>query len=73
MAEPGDLQKKHPYEDWQLKASNVDRAAKFVNHPTNLPEVEYTVDKPDSSGKDKSAKGGHNLRKSNKPKQRLDL
>ena len=33
----GDLQKKHPHEDWQLKASNVGRAAKFVNHPSNLP------------------------------------
>ena len=43
----GDLQKKHPHEDWQLKASNVGRAAKFVNHPSNLPEVEYTVDKPE--------------------------
>ena len=33
----GDLQKKHPHEDWQLKASNVSTAAKFVNHPSNLP------------------------------------
>ena len=46
----GDTQKKHPHEDWQLKASNVGRAAKFVNHPSNLPEVEYTVDKPDNCG-----------------------
>ena len=69
----GDLQKKHPHEDWQLKARNVGTAAKFVNHPSNLPEVEYTVDKPDNCGKGKSSKGGHNLRKSIKPKQRLDL
>ena len=69
----GDLQKKHPHEDWQLKASNVGRAAKFVNHPSNLPEVEYTVDKPDNCGNDKPSKSGHNLRKSIKPKQRLDL
>ena len=69
----GDLQKKHPHEDWQLKASNVGTAAKFVNHPSNLPEVEYTVDKPDNCGNGKSLKGGHNLRKSIKPKQRLDL
>ena len=41
----GDLQRKHPHEDWQLKASNVGRMTKFVNHPSNLPEVEYTVDK----------------------------
>ena len=70
----GDLQKKHPHEDWQLKASNVGRAAKFVDHPCNLPEVEYTVDKPDNCGKgnEKPSKSGHNLRKSIKPKQRLD-
>ena len=58
----GDLQKKHPHEDWQLKASNVGRAAKFVNHPSNLPEVEYTVDKPDNCGHDKPSKRRHNLR-----------
>ena len=71
----GDLQKIHPYEDWQLKASNVGRAAKFVNYPSNLPEVEYTVDKPDNCGKgnDKPSKSGHNLRKSIKLKQKLDL
>ena len=28
----GDLQKKHPHKDWQLKVSNVGRAAKFFNH-----------------------------------------
>ena len=69
----GDLQKKHPHEDWQLKASNVGRAAKFVNHPSNLPEVEYTVDKPENCGNDKPSESGHNLRKSIKSKQRLDL
>ena len=69
----GDLQKKHPHEDWQLKASNFGRAAKFVNDPSNLPEVEYTVDKPDNCGNDKPSKSGHNLRKSIKLKQRLDL
>ena len=69
----GDLQKKHPHKDWQLKASNVGRAAKFFNKQGNLPEVEYTVDKPDNCGNGKSAKGGHSLRKSIKPKQRLDL
>ena len=78
VAEPedvmlGGLQKKHPHEDWQVKASNVGRAVKFVNHPSNLPEVEYTIDKPDNCGNGKSTKGGHNLTKSIKPKQRLDL
>ena len=60
----GDLQKKHPHEDWQLKASNVGRSAKFVNHPSNLSEVGYTVDKPDNCDNGKSSKSGHNLRKS---------
>ena len=67
-----DLQKKKHHEDWQLKASNVGRAAKFVNHPSNLLEVEYTVDKPYNCDNGKSSKGGHNLRKAIKPK-RLDL
>ena len=73
MCNVEDLWKKHPHEDWQLEASNVGRAAKFVNHPGNLPEVEYTVDKPDNCGNGKSPKGGHNLRKSIKQKQRLHL
>ena len=67
----GDLQKKLPHKDWQLKASNVGRVAKFVNHPSNLPEVEYTVDKPDNCGNGKASKGGHNLKKS--IKESLDL
>ena len=69
----GDLQKEHLHEEWQLKASNVGRAAKFVNHPSTLPEVEYTVDKSDNYGKGNSSKGGHNLRKAIKPKQRTRL
>ena len=73
MCNVGDLQKKHPHEGWQLKASHVGRAAKFVNHPSNLREVEYSADKPDNCSNGKPSKGGHNLRKSIKPKQRLDL
>ena len=69
----GYLQKKHAYEDWQLKASYVGRAAKFVNHPSNLPEVEYTVNKHNICNTGKLSKGGHNLRKSTKAKQKLDL
>ena len=56
-----DLQKKHPHEDWQLKASNVGRAAKSVNHSRNLPEGEHTVDKPDNCDNGKSSKGGKTL------------
>ena len=69
----GDLQKKHLHGYWQLKASNIGMAAMFVNHPSNLPEVEYTADKPDKCNNGKSSKGGHNLRKSIRPKERLDL
>ena len=41
----GDLKIKHPCEDWELKPSSIGRAAKFVNHPDNLPEVDFSVDK----------------------------
>ena len=41
----GDLKLKHPLEDWELKSSPIGRAAKFVNHPENLPDVDI---KPDS-------------------------
>ena len=70
---PWDLQKTNHHEDWQLNATNVGKAAKIVNHPSNLPEVEYTVDKPDNYDNGKLSKSGHNLRKSTKQKQRLDL
>ena len=36
----GDLKPKHPSEDWQLKACSVGRAAKFVNHPDNLSDID---------------------------------
>ena len=35
----GDLKLKHPSEDWGLKPSSIGRAAKFVNHPDNLPAI----------------------------------
>ena len=35
----GDLKLKHPSEDWELKPSSIARAAKFVNHPDNLPDI----------------------------------
>ena len=45
MVEPkkcniGDLKLKHPSEDWELKPSPTGRAAKFVSHPDNLPDVD---------------------------------
>ena len=36
----GDLKHKHPSENWQLKASSIGRAAKFVNHLDNLPVID---------------------------------
>ena len=41
-----DWEIKHPTEDWELKPSSVGIATKFVNHPENLPKVDYSVDKP---------------------------
>ena len=42
----GDLKLKHPCEDWELKPSSTGRANKLVNHPDNLLEVDFSVDKP---------------------------
>ena len=42
----GDLKLKHPSEDWELKPSSIGRAAKFVNLPDNLPEIDFSMDKP---------------------------
>ena len=42
----GDLKLKHLCEDWELKPSCIGRADKYVNHPDNLPEVDFSVDKP---------------------------
>ena len=58
----GDLKLKHPPEDWQLKPCSVQRTAKFVNHPDNLPDIDpipnhnKSLDKPDAGSK-------YNLRK----------
>ena len=32
---------KHPSEYWELKPSSFGRAAKFVNHPDNLPDIDF--------------------------------
>ena len=39
----GDLKLTHPCEDWELKPRSFGRAAKFVNHPDYLPEVDFSV------------------------------
>ena len=40
----GDLKLKHPSENWQLKPCSVGRAAKFVNHLDNLPDIDPIPD-----------------------------
>ena len=45
MCNIGGLKLKHPTEDWELKPSSIGRAAKFVNHPDNLPDIDFSVDK----------------------------
>ena len=39
-----DLKHKHPSEDWELKPSPISRAARFFNHPDNLPKVDFKSD-----------------------------
>ena len=36
-----DLKIKLPSEDWDLKPGSIGRAARFVNHPDNLPDVDF--------------------------------
>ena len=40
----GHLKPKHPSEDWTLKPSSIGRAARFINHPDNLPDVDILID-----------------------------
>ena len=40
----GDPKPKHPSEDWEIKPSSIGRAAKFINHPDNLPDVDIIPD-----------------------------
>ena len=39
-----DLKPKHPSEDWEIKPCSIGRAAKFINHPDNLPDVDIIPD-----------------------------
>ena len=79
-----DLKIKHPYEDWDLKPATIGRAARFVNHPDNLPDIDFISDKVYTSDKnnikpnkaDDIAKTSHHkysLRKTIKPPTKLDL
>ena len=67
----GDLKLKHPSEDWELKPSSIGRAAKFVNHPDNLPDIDFSVDKPSDNQTGTEPK--YNLRRAIKAPIELDL
>ena len=68
----GDLKLKHPSEDWQFKPHSVGRAAKFVNHPDNLPDIDPKLNHDKSP--DKSDAGTkYNLRKNIKGPTKVDL
>ena len=44
-----DLKIKHPAEDWNLKPAAIGRAAKFVNHPDNLPDIDFEPDQANNT------------------------
>ena len=40
-----DLKIKHPSEEWGLKPGTIGRAARFINPPENLPDIDFIPDK----------------------------
>ena len=48
-----DLKLKLPEKDWLLKADNVGKAAKFVNHSDNLPDIDLLPDEKDTEPNEK--------------------
>ena len=79
-----DLKLKDPAEDWELKPEDIGRGAKFVNHPNNLPDIDWTIesenelpenDTNNSTNNDKTTNQPkkYGLRKTIKPPNRLDL
>ena len=67
-----DLKIKHPAEDWNLKPATIGRAAKFVNHPDNLPDIDF--EPPDQANNTvQLPQNKYNLRQSIKPPTKLDL
>ena len=66
-----DLKIKHPSEDWDLKPATIGRAARFVNHPDNLPEIDFILDQADDVVKPPVNR--YSLRESIKPPDKLDL
>ena len=72
-----DLKAKNPLEDWTLQPSPIGRAARFINHPDNLPDVDISIDHDTTLDIQKSAAvqvdTRYNLRKSIKAPKRLEL
>ena len=67
----GDLKFEHPFEDWELKPSSIGRGAKFINHLDNLPDIDFSVDKPSDNQTGTEPK--YNLRRAIKAPTKLDL
>ena len=68
----GDLKLKYPSEDWQLKPCSIGRAAKYVNHLDNLPDID-PIPNYDKSPEKSDAGTKYNLRKNIKGPTKLGL
>ena len=73
----GDLKHKHPSEDWKLKPSPIGRAARFFNHPDNIPEGDFKPDGETKTTPTQDLKGiadkRFSLRRAIKAPKKLDL
>ena len=71
----GDPKPKHTSKDWELKPSTISKAARFINHPDNLSDVDITPHHdPTLPSNPKDNVGTiYYLRKSIKAPRRLDL
>ena len=67
----GDLKHKHSFKDFELNPSSIGRAAKFADHPDNLPDIDLSVDKPSDNQTDTKPK--YDLRRAIKSPTKLDL
>ena len=77
------LKLKHPYEDWELKPDSIGRAAKFINHPKNLPDIDLLPETDTQAEKgnqdrnnqtiNKDSPKKYNLRTNPKPSNKLNL
>ena len=67
----GDLKCEHPSEHWEVKPSFIGGAVKFVNHPDNLPDIDFSVDTPSDNQTGTEPK--YNSRRTIKAPTKLDL